>query len=313
MPRIFINYRRDDSAGYAGRIHDTLASVFGHESVFIDIDDIAPGVDFVSRIEESVAQCDVMIVLIGKRWLDARDASGRRRIDDPADFVRIEIEKGLARHIRLLPVLIDTAPMPTHADLPSAMAPLATVQALVLSDSRWQYDMSQLVNDVTGPAGRPRRNRGRLAALAGAATAVVAAVVFLTAWLARPSPDVSGRWVADVRYDFGVSHAETFAFRLTDGTLAGTASFLGVERGIVNGNVHGARVSFTTRSEERAGDDARQAEHRYGGTFSGDEIRLSMQTDGGFSPHAPVEFVARRPGPSHDGAPGTAKPADPRP
>jgi hypothetical protein len=90
MPTIFINYRRDDSAGHAGRLHDRFVSVLGGRSVFMDLDDIQPGANFVNAIEEQVGACDVMLVLIGKRWL-ARDAAGRRRIDDPDDFVRIEI------------------------------------------------------------------------------------------------------------------------------------------------------------------------------------------------------------------------------
>ena len=109
MPRIFINYRRDDSAGYAGRIHDTLASSFGTDSVFIDIDDIKPGIDYVSTIEEKIADCDVMLALIGKRWLDSQDASGRRRLDDPADFVRVEIERALARRDELRSVGLERA------------------------------------------------------------------------------------------------------------------------------------------------------------------------------------------------------------
>src|SRR6478735_2338220 len=130
MPTIFISYRREDGAGYAGRIHERLASVFGSESVFIDLDDIPPGVDFVSKIQETVAACDVMLVLITRRWLELRDASGRRRIDDPADFVRIEIGKALARNIRVIPVLMNNASMPAEKDLPPEIGQLADRQAI---------------------------------------------------------------------------------------------------------------------------------------------------------------------------------------
>ena len=300
MPRIFINYRRDDSAGYAGRIHDTLASAFGTDSVFIDIDDIKPGVDYVSTIEERIAGCDVMLTLIGHRWLDSQDASGRRRLDDPADFVRVEIERALARHIRVIPVLIGTASMPGQTDLPPDISQLATLEAIALSDSRWQYDMAQLVNAIGESAPRQRRISTRWALLALAAAAIAGAVLWLAPWLEKPSHDVSGRWVADVRYDFGGSHSETFVFRVTGGTLAGTASFLGVARGVVDGTVKGATVSFKTRTDESAGSETRQTEHQYAGTVSGDELRLSMETMGGFSPHAPIDFVARRTVPSTD-------------
>jgi hypothetical protein len=299
MPRIFINYRRDDSAGYAGRIHDTLASAFGTDSVFIDIDDIKPGVDYVSTIEACIAGCDVMLTLIGHRWLDSQDASGRRRLDDPADFVRVEIERALARHIRVIPVLIGTASMPGQDDLPADISPLATLEAIALSDSRWQYDMSQLVNAIGEPLPRQRGSRARWIWAALAAVAILGAL-WLAPWHEKPSHDVSGRWVADVRYDFGGSHSETFVFRATGGALAGTASFLGVARGIVDGTVKGATVSFKTRTDESAGSESRQTEHQYAGTVNGDELRLSMQTMGGFSPHAPIDFVARRTGPSTD-------------
>jgi hypothetical protein len=300
MPRIFINYRRDDSAGYAGRIHDTLASAFGTDSVFIDIDDIKPGVDYVSTIEACIAGCDVMLTLIGHRWLDSQDASGRRRLDDPADFVRVEIERALARHIRVIPVLIGTASMPGQDDLPADISPLATLEAIALSDSRWQYDMSQLVNAIGEPLPRQRESRARWIWAAVAAIAILGGALWLAPWHEKPSHDVTGRWVADVRYDFGGSHSETFVFRATGGALAGTASFLGVARGIVDGTVKGATVSFKTRTDEGAGSESRQTEHQYAGIVNGDELRLSMLTMGGFSPHAPIDFVARRTGPSTD-------------
>ncbi|MGH9142806.1 MAG: toll/interleukin-1 receptor domain-containing protein [Vicinamibacterales bacterium] len=294
MPRIFINYRRDDSAGYAGRIHETLASLFGTESVFIDVDDIKPGVDYVSTIEDSIAGCDVMLVLIGKRWLDSRDSAGGRRIDDPADFVRIEIERGLARNIRTIPVVIDNASMPAHADLPSDISRLATLEAIALSDSRWQYDIGQLVSVINGGIDPPRPRRRRLIRLVIGGAALLAAAALGGVWLAQPSPDVSGRWVADVRYDSGGDHSEVFVLRFNEGRLSGTASYLGVARSLVQGEVNGSRVSFSTRSEEVAGSDSRQAEHKYSGAFKDDELRLSLQTDGGFSSHVPVDIVAKR-------------------
>ena len=300
MPRIFINYRRDDSAGYAGRMHDTLASAFGADSVFIDIDDIKPGVDYVSTIEERIAGCDVMLALIGSRWLDSQDASGLRRLDDPSDFVRVEIERALARHIRIIPVLIGTATMPGQADLPADISQLATLEASALSDSRWSYDISQLVNAIGETVPPQRGSRARWVWAALAAVAIVAAALLLLPRFRASSHDVSGRWMADVRYDFGGTHSETFVFRVTDGTLAGTASFLGVARGVVDGKIKGAAVSFKTRTDESAGSETRQSEHQYSGTVSGDELRLSMETMGGFSPHAPIDFVARRSVPSTD-------------
>lgn len=303
MPTIFINYRRDDSAGYAGRLHERLTSAFGTQSVFMDLDDIAPGVNFVSTIEEGVAACDVMLVLVGKRWLDARDTSGQRRLDDPADFVRIEIAKGLARNVRVIPVLIGGASMPAAKDLPPDLGQLANLQAIALTDERWDYDTSQLLRAIGGMAEPVRGNRRRVVMLALAAVAIVGVAAALMLRPAPPlqpppPPDLSGRWMADVEYDYGGRHAEVFVFRTTDGALAGTAGFLGVPRGIVRGKIDGTRVSFTTTTDEMAGGETRKAEHHYDGTFTGDVIRFVMQTEGGFSPHPPVEFVARRAAPT---------------
>ena len=93
--RIFLSYRREDSAGYAGRLHDTLAMRFGPENVFLDVDSIEPGANFETVLEETLASCDTLLVLIGPRWTDAEDASGRKRLYDRTDYVRREIELAL--------------------------------------------------------------------------------------------------------------------------------------------------------------------------------------------------------------------------
>jgi len=211
--------------------------------------------------------------------------------------VRVEIERALARRVRVIPVLIGDATMPGPADLPREMSQLATLEAIALSDSRWQYDMSQLATAIGEPVA-PRRRSTLWTLTALAVLAIAGAVLWTKPWATKPSQDLSGRWVADVRYDFGGSHSETFVFRITGGALAGTASFLGAARGIVDGTVEGARISFKTRTDESAGGETRQTEHQYTGIVSGDELRLSMETAGGFSPHAPIDFVATRAGPS---------------
>jgi hypothetical protein len=95
--KIFINYRREDSIGTAGRLHDRLAVTFGRKNLFMDVDHIPAGVDFVEYLQRQVAACDVFLAVIGPNWLDAKDDSGRRRFDDPDDFVTIEIAAALAR------------------------------------------------------------------------------------------------------------------------------------------------------------------------------------------------------------------------
>ena len=103
MDGIFISYRREDSAGYAGRLYDRLAAHFGSHMVFMDVEGIEPGVDFVEAIEKAVTSCKVLVVLMGKAWLNIADGNGRRRLDDPNDFIRIETSTALKRDIRVVP------------------------------------------------------------------------------------------------------------------------------------------------------------------------------------------------------------------
>src|SRR6266511_6312114 len=115
--KIFINYRRDDSRGTAGRLNDRLIETFGRNKIFMDVDHIPAGADFVAYLNEQVASSDAFLIVIGPNWLDAKDESGRRRLDDHDDFVAIEIAAALERNIRVIPVLIDGARMPKASEL----------------------------------------------------------------------------------------------------------------------------------------------------------------------------------------------------
>lgn len=143
MANIFISYRRSDSAPYAGRLHDRLTDHFSDPQVFMDLE-IEPGDDFVERLEEGVSQCDVLLVLIGPIWLEAKDAEGMRRLDDPGDYARIEVAAALQRGIRVIPVLVGGAVMPNMSELPQDLVPLARRQALELSDLRFRADADRL-------------------------------------------------------------------------------------------------------------------------------------------------------------------------
>jgi hypothetical protein len=129
---IFISYRREDAAGEAGRLSDHLARRFGEARVFIDIDTIAPGTDFIVELDRALADTKVLLVIIGRRWLDAADATGARRLDRADDFVRREIHSALSRGVRIVPVLVQGATMPSEADLPKPLAKLATRQAMAI-------------------------------------------------------------------------------------------------------------------------------------------------------------------------------------
>ncbi|HSE81868.1 MAG TPA: TIR domain-containing protein [Gaiellaceae bacterium] len=143
--RIFISYRREDSAYPAGWLFDRLAERFGAERIFKDVDSIELGDDFVEEIEEAVGQTDVLLALIGGKWLTVADEQGSRRLDDPEDFVRLEIEAALRRSVRVIPILVEGASMPSEEQLPPSLTPLARRQALELSPARFSSDTSRLL------------------------------------------------------------------------------------------------------------------------------------------------------------------------
>jgi hypothetical protein len=143
--RIFISYRREETAYPAGWLFDRLAHHFGAAQVFKDVDSIELGDDFVEVISRAVGACDVLLALIGDQWLTIADVQGRRRLDDPNDFVRLEIEAALRRNVRIVPILVDGANMPRTDELPTGLAGLVRRQALELSPSRFEYDLSRLL------------------------------------------------------------------------------------------------------------------------------------------------------------------------
>lgn len=159
MPNtIFLSYRRrGESTGYAGRLADRLKRAFGDEEYFRDLDDIKPGTDFVDAIDEHMEYCKVLLVIIGADWLTLADAAGRPRLNDPQDWVRLEVAAALKRKALVLPVLVGGATMPGEADLPDDLKLLARRQAIDLSESRWDYDVEQLLDRVAETAGLQRR------------------------------------------------------------------------------------------------------------------------------------------------------------
>jgi len=160
---IFISYRRDDCAGHAGRLYDGLVARFGKAGVFMDIDGIEPGLDFGVRIDDAIGACSVLVVLIGDDWLEMRDDRGQRRLDDPADLVRMEVATGLRRSgLRVIPVLVEGAEMPPFERLPDDIKRLARRNALELSDARWHYDVDRLL-DVVGSVVTPEPEPGAVA------------------------------------------------------------------------------------------------------------------------------------------------------
>jgi tetratricopeptide (TPR) repeat protein len=147
--QIFISYRRDDSSASAGRLYDRLLVRLPNNHIFIDVD-LEPGIDFVEAIESSVSSCDVLIAVIGKRWLTSSDEEGKRRLGNSDDFVRLEIATALKRNIRVIPVLVDGALMPRSSELPDDLKLLARRNALEVSHNRFNADSGRLVTAIKG-------------------------------------------------------------------------------------------------------------------------------------------------------------------
>jgi beta-lactam-binding protein with PASTA domain len=145
MPGIFISYRREDSAGHTGRLFDRLRARLGHDRVFMDITGIEAGFDFVDTIERAIGSCDVLLAVIGPEWLTCADSRGRPRLEDPNDLIRIEIVAALTRKVRVIPVLIAGAAMPSAQSLPDDLRPLARRQATELRDTKWDPDTGDLI------------------------------------------------------------------------------------------------------------------------------------------------------------------------
>jgi hypothetical protein len=145
--RIFICYRREDTAGHAGRLRDRLAEVFGDSQVFLDTEHVGIGEDFVDRTTRVVGSCRAVLVVIGQRWLSVVDAQGRRRLDDEDDYVRLEIATALRRAppTAVIPVLVHGARMPTEEELPVDLRALSRRNALVAPDERWRPEVDRLI------------------------------------------------------------------------------------------------------------------------------------------------------------------------
>ncbi|HEY6252061.1 MAG TPA: toll/interleukin-1 receptor domain-containing protein, partial [Candidatus Angelobacter sp.] len=148
MPKIFICYRREDTSGEAGRIYDRLAAHYGKEYLFIDVDTLEPGERFSEVVAKTVGSCEILLALIGTRWLNASDGEGRRRLDDPDDWVRLEIATALKRDIRVIPLLLNGASFPGRSDLPKELSDLAIRQAWDIGRVHFHRDVDALIQSL---------------------------------------------------------------------------------------------------------------------------------------------------------------------
>ncbi len=306
--QIFISYRRDDAAGYARAVYDELAERFGADRIFIDVDDIGAGQPFGDVIRQAVVASKVLLVLMGRRWLGERE-DGLPRIAEPDDFVRLEVAAGLAGGVHVIPVLLDGATMPAKGQLPEVLQGLTDRNAIEIDNRGFAADIDRLAAALQVALGAEARRRSRrlVPAAWGLGAALLIAVAGMLLWrtmgasrdvmseraaVALAPPAFIGTWQADVTYDWpNAHHVERFVFAGDAGELHGSASFLGVPRGIADASLEPGGLRFATRTGEIGGADT---VHRYRGRWSGSEIRFVMQTEGGSTPHVPVEFVARR-------------------
>jgi len=149
--RVFISYRRDDSAGSAGRVHDRLERELGRDLLFMDVDAIPLGLNFVKVLRDEVAECDVLLAVIGPKWLDARDEHGNRRLDDPNDHLRIEIATALQRDIDVIPILVDGAKVPKADRLSEDLKELELRNGLEIRHASFDSDIDKLIQELKGP------------------------------------------------------------------------------------------------------------------------------------------------------------------
>jgi hypothetical protein len=190
MPKLFLSYRRTDTQMVAGRLRQSLVGRFGEEAVFRDKDSIAAGEDWTRAIREGLTGEVVVLALIGHDWAGTADAEGRRRLDDPTDWNRVELEQALTQGGRVIPVLVDGTQMPRESDLPESLRPLTHLNALKLRDDDWEPDVERLLRAV-GPKGIGQDLR--MWAAVGVLALVVAVATYW--WLGNappPPPDERG-------------------------------------------------------------------------------------------------------------------------
>jgi TIR domain len=174
--KIFISYRRDDSAANALGIGQYLEHEFGSKNVFIDVD-MRAGTNFPSVLEQRLAECKVMLVLIGPNWLNAKDGLGRRRLDAPDDWVRLEIASALKHQITIIPVRINGTDLPLRSALPEDIQGLLNYQAVSVTHTGFRTEMAGLVRDIRAIS--DPSSRRKYVALTVGALALLLAVLFL--------------------------------------------------------------------------------------------------------------------------------------
>jgi len=190
MSKVFISYRREDSFSYARTTYRELVHHISKNRVFMDVDTVAPGADFVDVIQKAVAESDVLVAFIGKNWAGV-DRNGKSRLNNPNDFVRLEISAALERNIRVIPVLVDGMTMPSQDTLPTSLKTLTRRNAMEISHTRFDYDVERLVTAVLRNLGDAVDKRSRLRTYGQIAAAVAVVVVIFSFLFWWPKAEVA--------------------------------------------------------------------------------------------------------------------------
>ena len=247
MGSIFISYRRQDSAAYAGRLYDRLAERFGAENVFMDIDSIDPGADFVDVLAEKIRFCEVMLVVMGPDWVSMRAENEKLRLSDPDDYVRQEIAMGLQRKIRLIPLLVSGAKMPAEKDLPNQLTALARRQAVVISDVHFHRDVGAVIETMQK-----------------------------SGFTASEDIDINGGWRAEVESRSGQAYNINMHLERLNDRIFGWVRYPTGQGNIMDGRLEGKLLSFKTEHIPQFEQD--KATINFQGTISGQEIEFIMHS-----------------------------------
>ena len=291
MASIFISYRREDTGGHAGRLCDRLSARFGGDRVFLDIQDIRPGENFATSIEDTIATCDCVIAVIGPRWLEAI----QERAQAADDFVRHEIGAALKRRVMVIPVLVGGARMPAAADLPAELAELSRLNAIEVRDERFDQDVAELETFLAGKLHlassaptQPRPRTARWLALVVVALALVAIAGYFALRQAEkptvvasvePPPVIDGDWIAEMRKPNQPPFRIRLQFQRVGDMIGGTVRYPTGDAAMHDVMLEGRSLTFyTTHVPQFASEPATI---RFQAEVTADEIRLLTTDEGG--------------------------------
>lgn len=274
---VFLSYRREDSAGHAGRICEHLASVFGPEHVFMDVQDIAPGQDFADSIEQTISSCQAVVVVIGPRWAaDLKARSGGE------DFVRHEVAVALRRKVTVIPVLVGGAVMPSARDLPEGLTALSRRQALEIRDARFDDDAKLLaaaLRQATGLDPSPSRPRLKRWSWILAAALLLAMMAGVLSRKTQPPFDVNGVWIAEIQKPGQRPFRVRLDLAAAGERLTGSVAYPTGEGAIRDGVLKSGTLAFYTVHMPQFATS--EATVRWTGVVEGSGIRLTESDDSG--------------------------------